>query len=166
MATTVGDRARCGSIGIVSAVLSMSVICGSAAADPLETLHAAALLAGSGVTGLPIVLAPARVSEVSANAEAWTTHDASGRPVWIVVAADTAVFRCAMPPRKSHQCLLKLASILRHEAWHFRFGADERQAYEEQIRFLQLRGASPYTVTGVLRARNHVMARQRRGDVK
>ena len=55
------------------------------------------------------------------------------------------------------QCMLKLASVLVHEAWHFRNGRDEAGAYTAQITFLMHQG-SDATAAGVRRARDRVLA--------
>lgn len=61
-------------------------------------------------------------------------------------------------------CLLKLASIIVHEAWHFRNGPDEAGAYNAQIEFLAQRGGS-IEIAGVRRARDRVKARTKQaGD--
>jgi len=53
-----------------------------------------------------------------------------------------------------HQALRKLASILVHEEWHLRHGADERAAYHAQLRELLRLGETPErrNYRGVLRA--------------
>jgi hypothetical protein len=167
MARILGIPAHSGPTCLVFLALSTALAVRPAAgADmrdiELQTLHAAILVAHLNDVHLPIVLAAAPGGDVESTAEAWTTRDGTGRPQRIVVSSSSDVFRCAMPDVDNHQCLLKLASILVHEEWHFRYGADEQHAYEAQLRFLRVRGASSYFISGVERARRYVMAREQR----
>ena len=57
-----------------------------------------------------------------------------------------------------------VASTIIHEAWHFRYGPGEADAYDAQIAFLTLRGGSSAQISGVRRARAHVLAAQRAID--
>ena len=160
IATQSGGR-TCLAFLAVSAALAVQPAAGADTTEVgLPTLHAAVLMANLNRANLPIVLAAAPGRDVESAAEAWTTRDSTDRPEQIVVSSSSAVFRCAMPPVENHQCLLKLASILIHEEWHFRHGADERRAYDAQLTFLRMRGASSYFITGVQRARRYVMARE------
>jgi hypothetical protein len=77
---------------------------------------------------------------------------AAARHIYIYTESDT--FCCASSP--DHQCLLKLASVIVHEAWHYRIGPSEDGADAEQIAFLILRGGSSPICEGVHRARRHV----------
>jgi hypothetical protein len=133
-----------------------------------QTLSEAIELAGPQVAALPIVLASSPSEYVSRDAEAWLWRGEDGRPRVVVVYTKSAAFRCASRrPPTNWQCRLKLASILVHEAWHFRYGSDERQAYDAQIAFLVQNGASSIVVTGVRQARAQAIARQRqRGTVQ
>ena len=56
------------------------------------------------------------------------------------------------------QCLLRLASVLVHEAWHSENGRDERGAYEEQIAFLLRNGAATEHVAAVRLAQKRACA--------
>jgi hypothetical protein len=109
----------------------------------VETLQLALLLAGPRVSALPITLASVRPDSASRNAEAWTVRDASGGAERIALYTKSEVFSCAKKQPRSRQCLVKLASIITHEAWHFRNGPNEAGAYEVRLAFLRLpRGAA------------------------
>jgi hypothetical protein len=123
-----------------------------------DTLEAAMRLAGLQDSGLPVSLASSPPPGSSPGVEGWTTADKTGaRRVYIYTGSET--FRCAssLPPHR--QCLLKIASVLVHESWHFRHGTGEADAYAAQIAFLSLHGASALQIAGVHRARAHVLAR-------
>jgi hypothetical protein len=109
-------------------------------ADADKALAGAILLAGPSIAGLPIVLAAVPPDEASRGVEAWT-------------------FRCASD-RLDYQCLLRLASAIIHEAWHYRYGLDEAGAYDAQIGFLTLHGGSGARIASVYRVRDYVMAAQ------
>jgi hypothetical protein len=75
---------------------------------------------------LPIVLAPVPPDEASRGIEGWILRREDGTAERIVVYSGSDVFRCASDPdRLDYQCLLKLASIIVHEAWHYRHGPRE-----------------------------------------
>jgi hypothetical protein len=94
---------------------------------------------------LPIVLIAALPGMVSPGAEAWTVYDEHGTGDRIFVYTRSRTFRCASAPRSDQdQCLLRLASIIVHEAWHLRHGPDEAEAYEAQLAFLRLTEASAF----------------------
>src|SRR3954462_14448822 len=79
----------------------------------------------------------------------------------IVVYSQSDVFRCASDPdNRDYQCLLKVASITVHEAWHCRHGPGEAGAYDAQIAFLTTRGGSGYQIAGVRMARALVLGAQ------
>jgi hypothetical protein len=87
------------------------------------------------------------------------------------VYTESSVFICASRQTPVHAnpyiCLLKLASIIVHEAWHFKNGPDEAGAYEAQLQFLVTRGpGSPAEIAeGVRRARDRVKAQNKQaGD--
>jgi hypothetical protein len=130
-----------------------------------KTLEAAIQLAGRHVVRFPITLVSVLPDGASPGIEAWAVREAAhdGR---VFVYTGSKVFLCARMLPGNHQCLVKLASIIVHEAWHLRFGPSEAGAYEEQIAFLLLNGGSGPRITEVRRARNHVLARQirRAGD--
>jgi hypothetical protein len=126
-------------------------------ADEIEALDSARFLTKQ-VGTLPIVLTGVRPGYVSDLAEAWTVRDPQTGDGVILVYTGSAAFRCAMRPHQNYQCTIKLASILVHEAWHLKYGADERYAYDAQLRFLKMYG-SGQLVNGVRRARATVLAR-------
>jgi hypothetical protein len=102
-----------------------------------QTLADALLAAGSGIASLPIELASTPPDHASRGIEAWTVFRDDGQAARILVYTASRVFRCASDPRnRGHECVLKLASIIVHEAWHFRNGQSEAGAYEAQIAFL------------------------------
>ena len=150
-------------LGRTAMVLAFVIVAlGPAAAgtdDPFEreALGAARLVAGAEIAGLPVILMAIRPAYVSGMADAWTVRDTASGSGVIVVFTGSRTFQCAMRPRRNHQCTIKLASILTHEAWHLRYGADERQAYDQQLVFLALHGASAELVGSVRRARRFVL---------
>ena len=124
-------------------------------------LEAAILLAGPSVGGLPIRLAAVPPDEASRGVEAWMIRGQDGHAERIVVYSESDVFRCASNRyRRDYQCLLKLASIIIHEAWHYRHGPNEAGAYATQIAFLTTHGGSSNQITGVRLARARVLAAQ------
>jgi hypothetical protein len=72
------------------------------------------------------------------------------------------MFRCASWPLSMHQCLVRLASVLVHEAWHFRHSRNEADAYEAQIGFLSRNRASTDHIQAVRIAAGRVVAAQQR----
>jgi hypothetical protein len=91
---------------------------------------------------LPLTLVTELPRTVSRGAEAWTVFDERGRGTGIFVYTRSRTFRCAsMPSRDQSRCLLKLASVIVHEAWHLKNGLDEAGAYDAQLVFLQLKEA-------------------------
>ena len=126
-----------------------------------QTFEKAILLAGWEAAGLPIVLAPVAPDEASRGIEAWILPGQEGNAARIVVYSESDVFRCASDPdRLNYQCLLKLASIIVHEAWHWRHGPGEAGAYDAQIAFLTNHGGSSLQISGVRLARGRVLAAQ------
>jgi hypothetical protein len=120
---------------------------------------------------LPFVLVSELPRTASPGAEAWTVFDEHGKGDRIFVYTRSRTFQCAsVPSRDQDQCLLKLASVIVHEAWHLRNGLDEVGAYEAQLSFLQLVEASAFlqvneaaavNIREVRRARDRVLADQR-----
>ena len=51
----------------------------------------------------------------------------------------------SVPRSDQDRCLLKVASVIVHEAWHLRNGPDEVGAYQTQLIFLQMKEASEST---------------------
>lgn len=87
----------------------------------------------------PINLVEVAPLGASRNVEGFVTHD----PGTIHVLTSSAVFReAAMSLRLCgrHQAVAKIASIIVHEEWHLRNGADERGAYQAQLTALAALG--------------------------
>jgi hypothetical protein len=98
-------------------------------------------------------------AEASRGVEAWTVHDRDGHAERIVVYRGSELFGCASDPdRLDYQCLLRLASAIIHEAWHYRYGLDEAGAYEAQIAFLITHGSPSVQITSARLAHQHVLA--------
>ena len=144
----------------------------STPADERAALDRALQLAGPQLyRHLPIVLIAALPGTVSPGAEAWTVYDEHGKGDRIFVYTRSRTFRCASAPRwDQDQCLLRLASIIVHEAWHLRNGQDEAGAYEAQLAFLRLTEASAFLqlsetasqdIREVRRARDRALADKR-----
>jgi hypothetical protein len=128
-----------------------------------QALENALLLVGPTFAGLPIILTSALPRAVSPVAEAWTVYDESGKPDKIFVYTRSEIFRCASEPhREVRQCILKLASIVVHEAWHLRNGPDEAGAYQAQLTFLQLNDGSAAQISAVRISRDRVLAAARK----
>jgi hypothetical protein len=126
-----------------------------------KTLEGAILLAGPSVAGLPIVLTAVPPAAASRGVEAWTLLTEAGNGERIVVYSESDAFHCASNPhRPDYQCLLKLASAIVHEAWHYRHGLNETDAYDAQIAYLALHGGSSAQIGGVRLARNRVHSAQ------
>ncbi len=147
----------------------------STPADVRAVLERALQLAGPQLfRHLPIVLIAALPGMVSPDAEAWTVYDEHGTGDRIFVYTSSRTFRCASATRSDQdQCLLRLASIIVHEAWHFRHGPDEAEAYEAQLAFLRLTEASAFLqasepasqdIREVRRSRDRVLANKRNGS--
>lgn len=114
---------------------AMVVVC---ALDLLGRSHAAA----------PIALLPYPPPGASANAEAFVTYD----PPTIYLITSTAAFREAQQGsigRPTGEGCRKIASIIAHEEWHLRHGADEEGAYLAQLTTLMALGASSQLVATV-----------------
>ena len=147
-------------------VFALAVPCSSRASDnpaPVErqTLDAALVLTGYAIAKLPIELASVAPNGASQGVEGWTLYRADGQGERIVVYSESAIFRCASRPdtnTESHQCLLRLASVIVHEAWHFRNGRQETGAYTAQIQFLMANHASDAHIAAVQMARDRVLA--------
>ena len=131
-------------------------------ASDRETLHVAVALAGLDHADFPITLATVAPPSASRGAEAWTSYDATGIGERIFVYTGSDMFRCASRPLRMRQCVIRLASVLVHEAWHFEHGPNEEDAYEEQIAFLLKNGATTEHVAAVRLAQSRVLAAERR----
>jgi hypothetical protein len=133
-------------------------------ASDRETLQVALILAGLNHADLPITLASVTPASASPGAEAWTSYDATGIGKQIFVYTGSDIFRCASRPLRMRQCVIRLASVLVHEAWHFEHGRSEEEAYEAQIAFLLRNGAATEHVAAVRLAQNHVVSAARRAS--
>lgn len=157
-------------------VFALALPCAAQASDVKDrvrrdALDAAVVLANPHSAGVRIVLASVRPDAASPGVEAWTVIREDGKGDRVVVYTESSVFICASRHTPVHVnpyiCLLKLASIIVHEAWHFRNGPDEAGAYEAQLQFLVARGAGSAAeiAVGVRRARDRVKARTKQaGD--
>ena len=132
------------------------------ASSDQETLERVLTLAGLDRANLPITLATAAPASASYGVEAWTSYDAHGCGERIFVYTGSDMFRCASRPLSMRQCLLRLASVVVHEAWHLENGRDEEEAYEVQIAFLLRNGAATEHVKAVRLAQQRVLAAERR----
>jgi hypothetical protein len=119
------------------------------------------LLAGRSVAGLPIALASVLPDGASKGVEGWTIPRADGKGEQIFVYTGSEIFRCASKGENS-QCVLRLASIIVHEAWHFRNGASEDGAYAAQIAFLMGNRGALEQIAGVRMARDRILDAQRK----
>jgi hypothetical protein len=144
----------------------------STAAHERAAFERALLLAGPQLYAhLPLVLTSAMPRTVSPDAEAWTVYDEHGKGERIFVYTRSRTFRCASVPRGDQdRCLLKVASVIVHEAWHLRNGPDEIGAYEAQLiflrfneasAFLQINEAAAVNIREVRQARDRVLAEKR-----
>jgi hypothetical protein len=103
----------------------------------------------------PLALRPA---DVSVNADGFVRPGSS--VIYVITSAPA--FRDADCHRR--KSLVKLASVLVHEEWHIRHGADERGAYEAQLSALMRLGATPESTLyrSVLRSMRTVLQAQAR----
>ena len=131
-------------------------------ASDRETLQVALAMAGLDHAELPITLASVTPPSASRGIEAWTSYDATGIGDRILVYTGSDMFRCAGRPLRMRQCVIRLASVLVHEAWHLEHGPNEEDAYEMQIAFLLNNGATTEHVAAVRLAQNRVLAAERR----
>src|SRR5262245_56629662 len=106
------------------------------------------LLGRSASSMPPIKVLALPPADVSANAEGFVRTNEN---VIYVLASGVAYRQADCNQRRS---LLKLASVLVHEEWHLRHGADERGAYEAQLGTLLRLGTQPdsFLYVGVVRA--------------
>ena len=119
-------------------------------------------LLGRSAESLPrITLLDARPPAASINAEAFA--DPVTRTIYILTTSE--VFRAVQ--QSSTRCgylhgVRKLASIIVHEEWHVRHGADEAGAYAAQLIALTMLGAADTPLySGVRRSMAAVLAQQR-----
>jgi hypothetical protein len=108
-----------------------------------QTLEHALSLAGPGIADLPIGLASAPFAHASRGLAAWTVFPDDGTPAHILVYTASPAFVCAsVRPDPDYHCVVMLASIVVHEAWHVQHGSSEAGAYRAQLAFLFLHSAS------------------------
>jgi hypothetical protein len=147
------------------------------AAQERAALDRARLLAGPQLyVHLPLVLTSAMPRTVSPGAEAWTVYDEHGKGERIFLYTRSRTFRCAsVRGGDQNRCLLKVASVIVHEAWHLRNGPDEVGAYEAQLVFLrfaeasavnQVNEAATMNIREVRRARDRVLAEKRNASTQ
>jgi hypothetical protein len=98
---------------------------------------------------VPIKLLTVPPPEASATAEAFVARD----PPAIYLITSTAAFRDAQSEGSGHlDGCRKVASMIVHEEWHLRHGADEQGAYYAQITALAAMGASTVQIADVRRS--------------
>jgi hypothetical protein len=119
------------------------------------------LLSGLSVAGLPIALASVPPDGASQGIQGWTVPRADGKGEQIFVYTGSKIFRCASE-RRNYQCVLMLASVIVHEAWHFKHGAREDEAYAAQIVFLMGNNGTLAQVAGVRMARAQALEAERK----
>ncbi|HLG53722.1 MAG TPA: hypothetical protein VI485_00235 [Vicinamibacterales bacterium] len=115
----------------------------------------------------PIELIDFIPPEVSAGAEGFVRRDTGT----IYLITSSPVFRDAADARElcgDSLAIKKLASVLAHEEWHLRHGADERGAYEFQLLTLLRLGVMPDNrlYWAVQRSMQHVLAVRRRNHAE
>jgi hypothetical protein len=98
----------------------------------------------------PIQLLPTPPIGQSTNAEAFVRRD----PPTIYLITSTEAFRDAQSnsSRDRLNACRKIASIIVHEEWHLRHGADEEGAYSAQLIALMAMGAQPVQISEVRRS--------------
>ena len=100
----------------------------------------------------PVVLLDVPPPDASGSVEGFVRRN----PDTIYLVTSTLVFQDAR--RGDKAALRKIASIIVHEEWHLRHGADERGAYDAQLRSLLRLGELPERALyrSVLRAMEYV----------
>ena len=101
-----------------------------------RTLDAALVLANLHDGRFPVTLTSIAPPVASEGIEAWTSYGPNGSGDRVFVYTGSEIFRCARWPLSMHQCVVRLASVLVHEAWHLEHGKNETAAYDAQIAFL------------------------------
>ena len=111
--------------------------------SPTEVLvFVLSLLGGEAKSLPPIELVHVRPADASPTAEGFTRRGSNR----IYLLTRTPVFEEAVRTERwggDHSPFFKLASIIMHEAWHVRYGSDERGAYEAQLLTLSRLGQGP-----------------------
>ena len=147
----------------LASTLSHRPIDSEATAFDQRTLETVLVLAGLDRADLPVTLTSSVPAAASRGVEGWTSFGADGQAYRIFVYSGSDIFRCAGWPLAMYQCRVRLASVLVHEAWHFRHGRSEVDAYEAQIAFLMRNRASTEHITAVRLAQKRVAASEGRG---
>ena len=117
-------------------------------------------LLGRSESAVPIRFLERPPGGVSRNAEAFRVRD----PDTIYFITSSEAFRAAQRGDREigHRAACKkLASIIVHEEWHVKNGADEQGAYLAQITALTAMHAESSMITGVRRAMTEVLKKQR-----
>jgi hypothetical protein len=119
------------------------------------------LLGRSSASFPPIEFVDVRPADVSVHAEAFVRI---GEPRIYLITSAEHFKRAKRSPYKCGeiQSLRKLASVLIHEEWHIRRGADEAGAYAAQLTTLASLSAGPGNplYAEVTRAMRQALARQ------
>jgi len=126
-----------------------------------QAFEAALALAGESRAKLPISLTSVKPDSASAGVQGWTTVGPDGRGERVFIYSASPLFRCARASNENYQCLVKLASVIVHEAWHFRHDGGEAAAYSAQIGFLIAHHGALEQITDVRRSRNQAVAAER-----
>jgi hypothetical protein len=95
----------------------------------------------------------------------WTTFQADGPGERIAVYTGSEIFRCAswaLQNPEGRDCVLRLASVIVHEAWHFTNGREELGAYSAQLLFLMTNHASDVQIAAVQMSRDRAVAAARK----
>ena len=148
-------------VGTMGAPSSAQSVDGTPAPERAVLDHAL-VLSGLSSTHLPVALIDVFPNMGSPGAEAWTVYDESGNGDRIFVYTGGRTFQCASARHAvEYQCLLRLASIIVHEAWHLKNGPDEAAAYDAQVLFLESQRASDLHILDIRRSRSRVLAEKR-----
>ena len=143
-------------LGVVSAssiVQAVDVLAGER-----KILEDAIILAGLQSVRPRIVLISELPATRTPGVEGWTVNGEDGKGHQIFVYTRSRTFQCARGGQDANRCLLKLASVIVHEAWHLKYGPDEAGAYTAQEAFLEFNHASPVLITEIRQARRRVLS--------
>jgi hypothetical protein len=141
-------------------VSSASIVhAADALAGERKILEEAIILAGLQSVRPRIVLTSELLAARTQGVEGWTVIGEDGKGYQIFVYTRSRTFQCASGRQNANQCLLKLASVIVHEAWHLKYGPDEAAAYTAQEAFLEFNHASPLLITEIRQARRRVLSR-------
>ena len=143
-------------LGVLSA--SSTVQAADALAGERKILEQAIILAALQSVRPRIVLTSERPATRSPGVDGWTVNGEDGKGYQIFVYTRSRTFQCASGGQDANRCLLKLASVIVHEAWHLKNGPDEAAAYTAQEAFLEFNHASPALITEIRQARRRVLS--------